>query len=411
MKPNRSFLERDGERASVTSVIRADWVWTAVDDEPIADGMVIMSDGKIAAVGPFDESEVPGDAELIHRPGEFLMPGFIDAHTHITINPGKGNQIGQLHDPIEIQTMRGVGNLRAMLDSGVTTARIMGEERWLDVTFKEQIAKGNVPGPKLIVSTRPISQSNGHGRALSAFDGPDEIRKGSRENLYAGAEFLKMFITGGVSSTRGGGLLKASYSADEVRACVEEADRAGTYVAAHAIGGPGIRLAVEQGVRTIEHATLATDDDIALFEERKPWVVLTQSIMMHPTGIQQGDKDNPVIMEKLHAARAQAAERLTAIVASSSNITIGTDSMHGLFPFEMQMLVKWGMSPMNALKAGTIRAAECCRIEQQTGTLAPGKAADLVTLAGNPLDDFDAVSRARLIIKEGVRQHRLDVHE
>jgi imidazolonepropionase-like amidohydrolase len=283
----------------------------------------------------------------------------------------------------------------------------MGEERWLDVTFKEQIAKGNVAGPNLIVSTRPISQSNGHGRALSAFDGPDEIRKGSRENLYAGAEFLKMFITGGVSSTRGGGLLKASYSAEEVRACVEEADRAGTYVAAHAIGGPGIRLAVEEGVRTIEHATLATDEDIALFEERKPWVVLTQSIMMHPTGIEQGDRDNPVIMAKLKAARAQAAERLTAIVASNALITIGTDSMHGLFPFEMQTLARWGMSPVKALKAGTIRAAECCRIEQRTGSLESGKAADLITLDGNPLEDIDAVTRARLIMKDGIRQDRL----
>jgi imidazolonepropionase-like amidohydrolase len=391
----------------MTVVIRADWVWTAIDDEPIKDGMVIVDGGQIAAVRPYDESAVPGDAEVIHREGEFLMPGFIDAHTHITINPGKGNQIGQLHDPIEIQTMRGVGNLRDMLDSGVTTARIMGEERWLDVTFKEQISKGNVAGPNLIVSTRPISQSNGHGRALSAFDGPDEIRKGSRENLYAGAEFLKMFITGGVSSTRGGGLLKASYSAEEVRACVEEADRAGTYVAAHAIGGPGIRLAVEEGVRTIEHATLATDEDIALFEERKPWVVLTQSIMMHPTGIEQGDRDNPVIMAKLKAARAQAAERLTAIVASNALITIGTDSMHGLFPFEMQTLARWGMSPVKALKAGTIRAAECCRIEQRTGSLDSGKAADLITLDGNPLEDIDAVTRARLIMKDGIRQDRL----
>jgi imidazolonepropionase-like amidohydrolase len=303
--------------------------------------------------------------------------------------------------------MWGVRNLRDMLDSGVTTARIMGEERWLDVTFKEQINKGYVAGPKLIVSTRPISQSNGHGRALSAFDGVDEVRKGSRENLYGGAEFLKMFITGGVSSTRGGGLLKASYTREEVRVCVEEAERAGTYVGAHAIGGPGVGLAVEEGVRTIEHATLATDDDIKLFETHQPWIVLTQSIMMHPTGIEQGDKDNPAIMAKLHAARAQASERLTAIVASKSKISIGTDSMHGLFPFEMEMLVKWGMSNVNALRAGTIRAAEVCQVEAKTGTLEPGKAADLISVAGNPLDNIKDVARTRIVIKDGVRQDRL----
>lgn len=392
----------------MVTAIRADWVWTAVDDAPIRDGLVIIDGGKIASIGTYSEATVPSGAEFIHRSGEFLMPGFIDAHTHISINPEKGNQIGQLHDPIEIQTMRGMQNLRKMLDSGVTTARVLGEERLLDVTFKEQIAKGNVAGPNLLVSGRILSQSNGHGRAISAFDGVDEIRKGARQNLYDGADVIKIFVTGGVSSTRGGGLLKASYSREEVRAAVEEAERGGTYVSAHAIGGPGIRLAVEEGVRTIEHATMATDDDIALFEDRKPWVVLTQSIMMHPTGIEQGDAGNPVIMEKLHAARAIAAERLTAIVKSNTRLSIGTDSMHGLFPFEMQTLVRWGMSPLNALKAGTIQAAQVLQIEARTGSLEVGKTADLITLAGNPIDDIDCVTTARLIIKDGVRQDKLN---
>lgn len=391
----------------MATVYRAGWVWTATGEPPIHDGMVIVDEDRVVRVAPFNQSEVPEGAEIVARPDDFLMPGLIDAHTHITINPGKGNQIGQLQDPVEIQTMRGVRNLRDMLSSGVTTARIMGEERGLDVAFQQQIEKGEVEGPALVVSTRPISQSNGHGRALSAFDGVEEIRKGSRENLYSGANFLKMFVTGGVSSTRGGGLLRASYSRDEVRVCVQEAERGGTYVAAHAIGGPGIRLAVEEGVRTIEHATLATDEDIALFEERKPWIVLTQSIMMHPTGIEQGDRHNADIMRKLHAARSEASERLRAIVASSSRITIGTDSMHGLFPFEMQTLVKWGMSTEGALEAGTIRAAECCQLESITGSLVPGKRADLITLDGNPLEQFDAVARTRVIVKGGVRQDRL----
>ncbi len=238
------------------------------------------------------------------------MPGLIDAHTHITIIPGLGNQVGQLMQPIERQTMRGVGNLRRMFRSGVTTARIMAEEHWLDVSFKEEIERGTVIGPRLNICTRAITQSFGHGRALSAFDGVDEVRKAARENLYHGAEFLKLFITGGVSSTRGGGIRAASYSREEIRAAVEEADRAGTYVAAHAIGGPGIRLGVEEGIRTIEHASMATDEDLALMKERGVWAVLTESILFHPTGIEQGDRDNPFIMAKLHDARANAPERL-----------------------------------------------------------------------------------------------------
>lgn len=386
--------------------IRAGWVWDGSGGDAIRDGVVLIDGDRIAAVGPASTINVPQDAEVLDRSGEFLMPGLIDAHTHITIVPGLGNQIGQLAQPIERQTMRGVGNLRRMLDSGVTTARVMGEERWLDVAFREEIERGTVAGPRLLISTRPITQSNGHGRALSAFDGVDEVRKGARENLHAGADFLKMFVTGGVSSTRGGGITKASYSREEIRVCVEEAERAGTYVAAHAIGGPGIRLGVEEGIRTIEHGSMATDDDLALIKEKGAWVVLTQAILLHPTGIEQGDRDNPVIMAKLHDARAQATERLRAIVASGVRYSVGTDSMHGLLPFEIQRLVEWGAAPRDALLAATRWAAECCRIEERAGTLEPGKTADLITLAGDPLEEIAAVERTRLVMKGGERVDR-----
>jgi imidazolonepropionase-like amidohydrolase len=390
----------------VAVAIKADWVWDGTGAEAIRDGVVLVAGERIAAVGPAARVDIPADAEVIARPGEFLMPGLIDSHTHITIIPGLGNQIGQLLQPIERQTMRGVGNLRRMLDSGVTTARIMGEEGWLDVAFKEEIARGTVDGPRLLVSTRMITQSNGHGRARSAFDGVDEVRKASRENLHAGADFLKIFITGGVSSTRGGGITRASYSREEMRVCVEEAERAGTYVAAHAIGGPGIRIGVEEGIRTIEHAAMATDDDLALIADKGAWVVLTQAILLHPTGIEQGDRDNPTIMAKLRDARAQAAERFRAIVASGVRLAVGTDSMHGLLPFEVQCLVDWGASPGDALLAATRWGAECCRIEDQVGTLEPGKLADVITVAGNPLERIADIAETRLVMKGGRRYDR-----
>ena len=127
--------------------IKADWVWDGTGAGRSATGLVLIDGDRIAAVGRADEIDrCRSDAEMIERPGEFLMPGLIDAHTHITIIPGIGNQIGQLMQPIERQTMRGVGNLRRMLDSGVTTARIMGEERWLDVAFKEESSGARSPG-------------------------------------------------------------------------------------------------------------------------------------------------------------------------------------------------------------------------------------------------------------------------
>lgn len=387
----------------MTTAIKAGWLWDGTGAEPIRNGVVLVDGDRIVAAGPADAISVPQDAAVEDRPGEFLMPGLIDAHTHITIVPGLGDQIGQLMQPVEQQTMRGVGNMRRVLRSGVTTARIMAEENWLDVAFKREAERGTIASPRMVISTRAITQSNGHGRAISAFDGVDEVRKGARENLHAGAEFLKLFITGGVSSTRGGGLNFASYSREEIRVAVEEAERAGTYVAAHAIGGPGIRLGVEEGIRTIEHASMATDDDLALIKDRGAWVVLTQAILLHPTGIEQGDKDNPVVMAKLHAARENAAERFRAIVRSGVRLAVGTDSMHGLLPFEMACLVRWGMSNSDALLAGTRWAAECCRIDNRVGTVENGKLADLITVRGNPLEDISALDHVNVIMKGGVR--------
>jgi imidazolonepropionase-like amidohydrolase len=387
----------------MTTLIKAGWLWDGSGDVPLRDGAVLVDGDRIAAVGPASSATAPDDAEVVDLSDEFVMPGLIDAHTHITIVPGDGNQIGQLMQPIEQQTMRGVGNMRRVLRSGVTSARIMAEENWLDVAFKAEAERGTIASPRLNICTRAITQSNGHGRAISAFDGVDEIRKGARENLHAGAEFLKLFITGGVSSTRGGGLSFASYSREEMRVAVEEADRAGTYVAAHAIGGPGIRIGVEEGIRTIEHASMATDDDLALIKEKGAWVVLTQAILLHPTGIEQGDKNNPFIMAKLHDARANAAERFRAIVKSGVKLTVGTDSMHGLLPFEMARLVEWGMSTNDALLAGTRWAAECCRLESRTGTLHEGKLADIISVRGNPLENIEVLEHVNLIMKGGTR--------
>jgi imidazolonepropionase-like amidohydrolase len=385
----------------MVTAIRAAQVWDGTGAKAIRDGTVLIDGDKIVAVGPTASVTVPEGARTIDRGDEFVMPGLIDAHTHITIVPGLGNQVGQLLQPIERQTMRGVNNLRRMFRSGVTTARIMAEEDWLDVSFKEEIERGSVLGPRLNISTRAITQSFGHGRAKSAFDGVDEVRKGARENLYHGAEFLKLFITGGVSSTRGGGIKAASYSREEIRVAVEEANRAGTYVAAHAIGGPGIRIGVEEGIRTIEHASMATDDDLALMKEKGAWAVLTEAIMFHPTGIEQGDRDHPAIMAKLKAARLEAPERLKAVVHSGVRYSVGTDSMHGLLWFEVVKLTEWGVSNSDALQAATLWAAECCRMEDRIGTLQEGKLADVISVAGNPLEEITALEHISMVVKGG----------
>lgn len=384
----------------MVTAIRAAWLWLGTDSDPVRDGTVLIDGDKVVGAGPTTDLSIPSDARTVDRGAEFLMPGLIDAHTHMTIIPGLGNQSGQKRRPIERQAIRAASNLRRSLRAGVTTARIMGEEAWLDVTFRAEIEAGETLGPRLIVATRALTPSNGHGRAESAFDGVDEVRKGARQNLAAGADFLKMFLTGGISSTRGS-LDAASYSRDEVRAAVEEAERAGTYVAAHAVRGAGIRLAAEEGIRTIEHAALATDEDLELIRDKGAWVVLTQAILLHETGIEQGDRGNAAVMERLHAARAQVSDRFRAIIASGVRYTIGTDSMHGLMSFEVARLLDWGASPRNALLAATSRAAECCRVDDRAGSLAPGKYADLISLGANPFENIAALEDVRLVIKAG----------
>jgi imidazolonepropionase-like amidohydrolase len=331
----------------------------------------------------------------------FVMPGLVDAHSHISIVPGDGDQIGQLRQEVVPQALRAVANLRRDLASGTTTLRVMTEEHFLDVQVRDAIEAGVIPGPRLLCGTRGITASNGHGRAHSAFDGVDEIRRGVRENFRRGADHVKIFATGGVSSP--GTTLNASvYSREEIRAAVEEALRAGKYAAAHAHGGPGLRMCVEEGVSTIEHAGLATDDDVALMKERGAWLICTFSIFMHARGIEQGDGRNTAIMEKLRAARRVIAESFPRHLASGVRFASGTDGVHGCMPFELQTLVRFGVSPSDALLAGTRWAAEACRVDDQVGTLAPGRRADLIAVDGDPLREIEALQRVRLVMKDGV---------
>src|SRR5262249_36558496 len=157
---------------------------------------------------------------------------------------------------------------------GTTTMRVMGEEHFLDMDVRDAVEAGTIIGPRLLVAGRGLAANNGHGRALTSYDGVDEVRRGARENLRRGANHVKIFVTGGVSSP-GGTATASAYTRAEIRAAVEEADRVGTYAAAHAHGGPGLRLAVEEGVATVEHGALAGDEDIALMIERGVWLICT----------------------------------------------------------------------------------------------------------------------------------------
>ncbi|HKZ04646.1 MAG TPA: amidohydrolase family protein [Methylomirabilota bacterium] len=380
--------------------IRCGTLFDATGAAPRRDATILIEDGRIAAAGPAATTAIPPGAERLDLRDCFVMPGFVDAHSHISIVPGAGDQIGQLRQASVPQALRATANLRRDLAAGTTTMRVMAEEHFLDVQVRDAIDAGVIPGPRLLCATRGITASNGHGRAHTAFDGVDEIRRGVRENFQRGADHVKLFATGGVSS-EGTALQSSVYSRDEIRAAVEEAHRVGKYAAAHAHGGHGLRLAVEEGVSTIEHGVLTTDDDIALMKERGVWLVCTFSIFMHPAGIEQGDGKSPRIMEKVRWARRMVADNFPRHLASGIRLAAGTDSMHGLMHFELATLVRLGLSAHDALIAGTRGGAEACRMDGDLGTLTPGKRADLIAIEGDPLRDIEALQRVRLVMKDG----------
>ncbi|HKW90849.1 MAG TPA: amidohydrolase family protein [Methylomirabilota bacterium] len=391
---------------AISRVVRCGTLFDGTGAAPRRAAVVVIDDGRITAVGPAASTPIPAGAAVVDWSDRFVMPGLVDAHSHISIVPGDGDQIGQLRQDAVPQALRAVANLRRDLAAGTTTLRVMTEEHFLDVQVREAIEVGVIPGPRLLCGTRGITASNGHGRAHSSFDGVDEIRRGVRENFQRGADHVKIFATGGVSSP--GTTLQASvYSREEIRAAVEEARRVGKYAAAHAHGGPGLRLCVEEGVSTIEHAGLATDDDVALMKEHGAWLVCTFSIFMHPRGIEQGDGRNAAIMEKLRAARRVIAESFPRHLASGVRYAAGTDGVHGAMPFELETLVRFGVSPSDALLAGTRWSAAACRVDDQVGTLVPGKRADLIAVDGDPLREIEALGRVRLVMKDGVIHENL----
>lgn len=382
----------------MTKVVRCGWLFDGTGADPVQGVALIVENGVVKDVVAAG-GRVPQDAETVDLTGLYVIPGLIDAHTHLSIIPGKGNQLGQLREPPGKQALRVAGNLKKDLDGGVTTIRVMGEEDWLDVHAKQAIAEGDLEGPRLSIATRGLAPSNGHGKGRAGFDGSDELRRAARENLGAGADFLKVFATGGVAS--GSGLDTSAFGLEEMKVVVEEAERKGTYVAAHAHGGPGLQIAAKSGVRTIEHAAVATPADIEAMLKHNCWVVATYSILFRPDGIELGDGANSAVMEKVRWARETVDVASRQIFDSGLRVALGSDSMHGNMAFEIQTAVRFGMTPKQALMAATTRAAEALRMEDRVGTLQAGRFADLVALDADPLQDPAATERVRLVMKGG----------
>lgn len=358
---------------------------------------VLVSDGRILAVGPADE--LAGGGVRRHELDGVIVPGFVDAHTHVTIRPGEGDQHGQLAKTAVWQTIRGVANLGDMLRSGVTTARIMTEAHDIDFEFRDATARGEVAGPRLLVAGAGLSPPGGHGSGTGGVAGVGPLREAVRARAQRGADHIKIFTTGGVSSA-GSSLAESNYSAEEIEAIVDEAGRAGLKVSSHAHGGPGVDLAVAAGVLSIEHGALLDEHNIATMVEHDTWLVLTNTILFHPAGIEHGDARIPTIMAKVREAREFADGNAEQIRKAGIRCALGTDSMHGHFGYELCWMVDHGWSPADALVAATRHGGELLG-QPDIGVLAPGARADFTVLRDDPFTDITAVQRVAVVYRAG----------
>ncbi|HLO34944.1 MAG TPA: amidohydrolase family protein [Candidatus Deferrimicrobium sp.] len=382
-------------------VIKGARLLDARSEEPIAgDALIVGEDGRIAEIGAAT-SAVPDGALVIDAAGRTVVPGLIDCHVHLWAS----HEL--LHEIIQRSFSEGMAQIlrcgRNFLESGVTTVRDAGGT---PAGIKRVFARGDFPGPRLQVSVVPLSITGGHGDAQTPAgidltgdfppvempsgiaDGVDEVRRVVRQQIRAGADWIKVMATGGVYS-----LMDApdavQYTVDEMRVMVEEADKAGLRgVMAHAENARGIKNALRAGIRSIDHGDGLDDEAIELMLEHDVPLVPTFLVieeMLREDRVESGVTP-PWAVEKVHRLLDEIEPRFRRAVERGVRVAMGTDGGLGShLPTELSLMVEHGLSPLLALRAATIEAARLLRLDGEIGTLEAGKAADVLILDGDPL--------------------------
>ena len=380
---------------------------------PIPGGIVLVEGEKIKAVGSPQEVSIPDGAKVLDLSEDTILPGLVDAHSHVVLRESEKTAAEQHLEPDTKLVLRGARNIRADLLGGVTTMRTMSDRNFLDTSLREAVSEGEVPGPRLVISTRAIRSTHGWGSSAVVANGVEEVRRAVRENILWGADVIKLMITSyaGRDPAKfqlGAFNLESTFTREEIAAAIDEAHRMGKPVAAHVHGGPGLHWALEAGLDTVEHGGDITDEDLKLFLKTGAWLVFTLTVLFDPIGLEKKHAwQVPIFREQVIARRERVRRLVLKVAEAGVKYTIGTDARHGRFHLEMKYLVEFGISPMDAIVAGTRRAAEALRVSHQVGTLEEGKLADVISVKGDPLQDIRAMEQVGLIMKEGKRHDTL----
>jgi imidazolonepropionase-like amidohydrolase len=370
----------------------------------VAGRTVVVEGGRITAV--VGERDAP--AGTVRRlDGLTLLPGLINCHVHLCFGGEADPAAAMLKDSYAATVIKAVLRARQTVEAGITTVRDLGGRDYAELSVRDAVRTGLVPGPRMLCAGRGICITGGHGWHLIAreADGPDEVRKGVREQIKAGADVIKIFATGGVM-TPGVDPNAAQLTLDEVRAAIEEAGKAGRRTAAHAQGSDGIANCLEGGITTIEHGIFLTEalcrrmarDGVALV----PTLIAPAAIAAR--GVAAGIPEFAV--RKSEAVRERHAESFEMAMRLGVPIAAGTDAGtplngHGSMVAELELMVKAGLAPLAAIHAATAAAAHALGLEHETGRVAPGLAADLLAVAGNPAERIGALDEVRLVMAQG----------
>jgi imidazolonepropionase-like amidohydrolase len=405
------------EGAPKPVVLKAAHLFDSVSGKLVDHGVIVVVGRNIQAVG--SDTTIPADAQIIDLGDATLLPGFIDAHVHLEGESSDNWYLdfyeGVLRFPAE-QALYAAHYAKITLEAGVTTVRDVDSSDYIALGLRNAIRAGMIPGPRMLVSNYAIGSTGGHadqspyppqlvapwGAIQGICNGAEECRAAVRYQIKYGADLIKFMASGGVLSLSDP-VDNVQLTQEEMNAIVSEAHAWNRKVAAHCHGDRAAKMAIAAGVDSIEHGTFLQDD--TLLEMKKRHVYLVPTLSAGYWKSKNLDQLPPVIAVKARAANSQIDQMVQHAVKIGVPIAMGTDAgvgPHGKNALEFWLMTKDGMSPAQALIAGTANGADLLGIAEQTGTLQPGKAADIVAVPGNPLVDIELTQHPVFVMKQGV---------